>query len=198
MTLYEVLGVDRGADAAAIKAAYRARARTLHPDAGGDAAAFTQLQQAYDILSDAGLRQRYDETGVVPGAEAAVHPDAPLYAELAGLLLQLAGAGGPAALMARIRDRLAVDLAAMDAEIRASENLIAMAKRVARGISCRWGENDLGAAVDAQVQAFEAGLTAQRYRRARQVRRIELLSSYDFETIVEAPAMAWRRQGSAT
>ncbi len=44
---WDALGVDRNADSATIDAAYRAKARQLHPDVGGDAEAFHQLTEAY-------------------------------------------------------------------------------------------------------------------------------------------------------
>lgn len=58
--LYAVLGVPRTATAAELTAAYRRRARTTHPDAGGDALAFRAISRAYDVLSDVGLRAGYD------------------------------------------------------------------------------------------------------------------------------------------
>lgn len=64
---YEVLGVDRGADAAAIKAAYRKLAMQFHPDRNpGDAEAeakFKEIGEAYSILSDADKRAAYDRMG---------------------------------------------------------------------------------------------------------------------------------------
>jgi hypothetical protein len=48
-----VLGLPAGANDAAIKRAYRKRARELHPDAGGDPAAFRDLQDAYERLLQA-------------------------------------------------------------------------------------------------------------------------------------------------
>ena len=45
---WEVLGVDRDATRAEIEAAYRERARTAHPDAGGLQAAMSELNQARD------------------------------------------------------------------------------------------------------------------------------------------------------
>lgn len=65
MSLYEVLGVDRDADHKTIKAAYRRRAKTAHPDAGGDPAAFEELRMAFDVLSDPALREHYDATGEI-------------------------------------------------------------------------------------------------------------------------------------
>jgi hypothetical protein len=47
---HAVLGVSAGASAEEMKAAFRRRARELHPDHGGDAAAFIALKRAYDGL----------------------------------------------------------------------------------------------------------------------------------------------------
>jgi len=61
--LYEELGVDRGADAEEIKAAYRRRARETHPDLGGKREDFQRVQAAYEVLSDEKKRAFYDTTG---------------------------------------------------------------------------------------------------------------------------------------
>lgn len=64
---YEVLGIERGADASAIKAAYRRLAMKHHPDRNpGDAAAegkFKEVQEAYSCLSDEQKRAAYDRFG---------------------------------------------------------------------------------------------------------------------------------------
>jgi molecular chaperone DnaJ len=64
---YQTLGVERGADAAAIKSAYRRLAKELHPDRNpGDAEAerrFKEINQAYDILKDDEKRAAYDRFG---------------------------------------------------------------------------------------------------------------------------------------
>src|SRR5881227_3392473 len=64
---YETLGVARGADTEDIRKAYRKLARKYHPDLNpGDKSAeerFRNVQEAYDILSDAKKRQMYDQYG---------------------------------------------------------------------------------------------------------------------------------------
>ena len=64
MDLYQRLGIKRGATEAEIKKAYRSLAKQLHPDRNQDnpkaAERFNQVTQAYDLLSDADKRARYD------------------------------------------------------------------------------------------------------------------------------------------
>ena len=62
---YEVLGVDKNADDAAIKKAYRQLAKKYHPDMNpGDQEAekkFKEASEAYAVLSDAEKRRQYDQ-----------------------------------------------------------------------------------------------------------------------------------------
>jgi len=62
-TLYNILGVARGADGDEIKKAYRKQALINHPDKGGDPEKFKLVQKAYEILSDDQRRAMYDQTG---------------------------------------------------------------------------------------------------------------------------------------
>src|SRR5579863_41208 len=74
---YELLGVSRKAAQKEIRQAYRKLARKYHPDLNpGDKSSeekFKQVQEAYDVLSDAKKRQMYDQFGFeTPGARAGV------------------------------------------------------------------------------------------------------------------------------
>ncbi len=64
---YEVLGVGRNATADEIKRAHRRLVRQYHPDANkgkpGTEEKFKEIQEAYDVLSDADRRAKYDQFG---------------------------------------------------------------------------------------------------------------------------------------
>ncbi len=64
---YNVLGVARDADESTIKRAYRQLARKYHPDVAADKAAaethFKEINEAYEVLSDAQKRANYDRFG---------------------------------------------------------------------------------------------------------------------------------------
>ena len=66
---YQLLGVDKQADAQEIKSAYRKLALKYHPDRNpGDSAAeeqFKKINEAYAVLSDPEKRNRYDRFGSV-------------------------------------------------------------------------------------------------------------------------------------
>lgn len=73
---YEVLNVSRDAAPEQIKKAYRRRAHKFHPDRNSSADAeskFKEAAEAYEVLSDAQKRQRYDQLGHAGLSGAGVH-----------------------------------------------------------------------------------------------------------------------------
>lgn len=89
---YEVLGVSKTASGDEIKKAYRRLARKFHPDVNkNDSSAeakFKEVQEAYDVLSDAKKRTAYDQFGHA-GVNSAAAAEAAAAAAHAGR-----GAGG--------------------------------------------------------------------------------------------------------
>jgi len=66
---YKTLGIDKKAKQADIKKAYRRLARKYHPDVSKEANAeetFKQINEAYDILGDAGKKRIYDQETATP------------------------------------------------------------------------------------------------------------------------------------
>lgn len=61
---YRIMGLQPAATLAEVRTAYRKKASALHPDRNPSEkahAAFQAMQEAYDVLSDAGRRKAYDD-----------------------------------------------------------------------------------------------------------------------------------------
>ncbi len=63
MDYYEILGVTKQASQDEIKKAFHKLAHKYHPDKGGDEKKFKEINEAYQVLSDAQKRQQYDQFG---------------------------------------------------------------------------------------------------------------------------------------
>lgn len=69
MDYYQILGVNKDSSAEDIKKAYRKLAMQHHPDRGGDNTKFTEINQAYETLSDDTKRRQYDHQSMWAGAQ---------------------------------------------------------------------------------------------------------------------------------
>ena len=76
MNYYEILGVNENANESDIKKAFRKLSLKHHPDRGGDAEKFKEINEAYEILKDGENKEEYDfkrnnpmfnQRGIPPG-----------------------------------------------------------------------------------------------------------------------------------
>jgi DnaJ domain len=72
---FDVLGVSPKASDAEVKAAYHRKVKETHPDAGGDAASFREVQEAYETIGTASKRSLY--TAWLTNAQQATTPSGP-------------------------------------------------------------------------------------------------------------------------
>jgi hypothetical protein len=75
---YEVLGVTADVTDDELRKAYRLRLRQTHPDTGGDAALFVQVQRAWELVGTSDARASYDR-GHGFGDTVSYAPDAPVW-----------------------------------------------------------------------------------------------------------------------
>jgi len=60
---YKILGIEKSASSDEIKRAFRKLSHQHHPDKGGDAEKFKEINEAYQILSDSQKKAQYDQFG---------------------------------------------------------------------------------------------------------------------------------------
>jgi len=183
--LYEVLGTHNAATPAEIRAAYKARAMTLHPDVGGSNEAFAELQQAYAILSDPKKRQDYDLTGTIDNranneraliielvakmldnymAQFVNGADSVLYVDIVG------------AMRSQIADQIAQNSEAVAKMQSAAERLDKLAER----FSSKKGKSILRMAAEAKAAAVRVAIPMRRKELDKLEQVLELLSDEQF------------------
>jgi len=178
--LYRELAVEPDATPAEIDKAYRQRARTAHPDAGGTAEAFHALSHAYAILSDPDRRKAYDETGfegeltddIVSRAMERIHA-------LVASVLESDLPFETVDLIAPIRDTLTKQKADIGAGIRKLER---QAKR-AEAMAARFRKRDNIIRKVLERRAADTREQAEKTRREEAIfaKAIELLADYSFD-----------------
>lgn len=145
---YATLGVSSDAASEQIKAAYHTLAKKHHPDAGGDVEVMAAVNRAYEVLSDPGRRQVFDDFGVIRGDDLA---DLRLsaIASIKALFIEMLSQVEPAVLekadlmrsmqmsadhrMGQLEDELAKATAARDKEIQKLEIIRKRMKTKTRG-----------------------------------------------------------------
>jgi curved DNA-binding protein CbpA len=181
--LYDVLGVDAGASADEIKAAYWRRAKNAHPDAGGSAQEFGDVKLAHAVLSDPERRARYDRAGEVEEPEPNNIEQGAL--GLIGIMLE-------AALVSE-NDPIKYDLVAvmkavfLTQIVEVSRKLKVMRRSIERAERMRGrfrrnkpGENTIERVLEWEIAVLKRSACRSEAALKQRERAIELLSDYDF------------------
>jgi curved DNA-binding protein CbpA len=161
--LYNTLGVHKDATPEQIKGAYRRKAKSSHPDTGGDPEKFHTLQKAYDVLSDDDRRARYDKTGDT-GDKRAPDPNTAALTVIGQLVDEitqqiimsddLSHIDLVANMRKKIRDRIR-DVAADQKEARRFEE---KALKLQKRFKVSKGENYIASMLEAKITACRAAI----------------------------------------
>ena len=183
-TLYDILGLPPDASPDDIKAAHRAKAKQHHPDAGGDAERFGEIQRAYDVLSDPEKRDRYDATG----STDARNPADVIESEARDFFAQILIAAvddpwaGRIDIIARGKQKVEGERASINQQIKDAKARIVKAEKMAARFKAKPGKPDLAAGIYATVKRDLQQAVANGERRLAVMARLEeLLDGYEFE-----------------
>jgi curved DNA-binding protein CbpA len=182
--LYKILGVKRTALRKDIHKAYRKKAKTAHPDAGGSEEAFNELIMAYSVLADADARAHYDETGEIEVPKPGNFDGGAIeiIAEKLGLVIHaehdLATMDVGALIEQAIRDDIGTRKASVTHQQRAGERLAALRARTKRKAE---GDTNLVARV---LDWHELAIRNHIKKHQEQIRflerALEILQDYSF------------------
>lgn len=187
MSLYDDLGVARGADAATIKAAYRKKRGKLHPDRkGGDGAKFHAVLRAYNVLADPRRRETYDRTGD-EGAQP-VDERGQLLTALAMMFLSCIEQLDPDStdIVAAVRDKVGEMRAMAQKALADHERRIKKRERTLKRLTRK---RNLPPGADVLAQIIEADISAHRQHIAAAQAEIDkvgkllaLVAEYEYDT----------------
>lgn len=157
--LYKILGVDRSASPEQLKRAFRKMSKKLHPDVGGNAEAFQEIEKAYRVLSDPQERAYYDHHGAARVKEPEKNPNTELYKMLTEVLMVVAmEMQSPATqdLVKLMRKRMADSIVELEKKIVETAKVALKLETVIARIQSRTPENVLAALMRSQFDGFEA------------------------------------------
>ena len=152
MNLYKTLGVERDATPTEIKKVFRARAKDLHPDKGGDDEAFKNLSFAYMVLRDKKRRAIYDKTGEVSNDE--INNDLRKISSVLLMLFEAAIKEGIASqndldIIKMMKQFLKKEAKEKEKKIQGIGDELVKTQQLAKRISCRKGDRNLfGSIID--------------------------------------------------
>ena len=181
---YQLLGLERDADEAAIKAAYRKAAKTAHPDSGGDLERFAALTASYELLKDPVRRKVYDDTGYDPQlADATDLKGLMMLETLVNEMILDEREPGSFDPVAGLRRKLTDDLLKARFHILELERHRTRVRQHADRIGRRPDNDVLGAMLRARTQSITEAIRAAETQIAAIERAYDMLEGYSYELV---------------
>ncbi len=186
---YDILGVEPTASKDEIQKAYRQRAKSEHPDAGGSAERFGALTKAHRILTDDAKRAQFDETGEIDDRPDTLDAHA---LELIHSIFEdiLSKPNVTKMAVADImREIIEANRAHHIKAAAAAEREKSRLWRVHERLRPSKGRRDpLGPLLMAKIQGIDANIAGGKKMLTVVDRASEMMAGYDFEREVEQPA----------
>ena len=156
MSLYDTLGVSNTATETEIKKAWRKKSSEAHPDKeGGSEALMTEVNKAYEILSDATKRARYDKDG------STVEPyslEAQAMENLAAMLKAIIEQGHTSILTA-LNQLLDQNVLNISSQIGTLKSNVAKYDKKRGKVKVKKGINLVDSLIDAQISSMNSNIT---------------------------------------
>lgn len=184
--LYEILGIDKGADSGTVKKAYRKKAQKLHPDKEeGDKEQFQELVAAYEVLIDDARRKKYDETGDI-GSKVSDDSEAlrSLVAVIFGLIDKVDDVRY-VNLIEEAKGLVQEGLRVQAERIVELEESIKVREEVNRRLKKKEGHNVLADALQSDMEKRKQGVVAMRDNLDTGKALVAMLDEYEYQADVD-------------
>jgi curved DNA-binding protein CbpA len=192
---YDILGVGRDADEAAIRAAFRRLAKESHPDSGGDADDFVLSQKAQELLLDPLRRKVFDATGYDPElADARDIQGLMLIEKLVNDIVLDEREPGTFNPIEKMRATLQGDIRKARFHMREMESHGARVKRHLSRLGHRSGADVLGYMLRARIEAIAKAAEETGRQIEASERALLMLEAYNYEMDEAAPAVVPARR----
>jgi curved DNA-binding protein CbpA len=192
---YDILGVGRDADDAAIRAAFRSFAKQSHPDSGGDTDAFVLGQKAQDLLLDPLRRKVFDATGYDPElADSRDIQGLMLIEKLVNDIVLDEREPGTFDPLEKMRATLNTDIRKARFHMREMEGHGARVSRHLSRLGRGPGTDVLGYMLRARIEAIGKAVQESAKQIEASERALEMLGAYSYELDETAPAAAPARR----
>lgn len=180
-SLYEILGVSIDATPEEIRIAYKRLAMQLHPDKGGAEEVFKELKQAYEILSDAEKRIKYDLTGDVEAlSKPSYDPHGDIYNVLNKIITKNINNVEYIDLISTCIAEFSNMLSQIDNAIQMKTVQMTRLNAVSARLSAKNGNNLLGSMLETQIENIKRDIFLDEDNKNKVQKAIEMLANYTY------------------